>query len=721
MKLSLILFIILSSITILVSIVLGAFVFGMFFQTFEDNLKTDTSSRIEESLDIISRSMFERYSDMLIMTNSEHPIMSSDNVKNKLKLLHTYEQSSKSYISFSIYDHDGKKILDTRNFGINNTARSEEFFDTAMKGNIYHDSSPIYSPELNQYMIRLSGPVYDQDKNITGVLVANTSTLSITNVVNQYFQKSQVEIISKDDLIIFSNYNQSSLFTQVDYPILQKNQYDNDNFFIFAGVQKAYLDYPGSQWTMLVKIPKDEFFRKMAMPQMVFALTSSLVVIGTIIFSIWVSRTISRPILDLRNAAIQIQNGNYVDIKKEGTDETKELASAFNVMSKSIKNYNKNLEDLNTIVNTATEVSITDPDGKIIYVNDKFCETSKYSRPELIGNDHRILKSGSNTDEFYKNMWDTITRGEIWSGEIKNTNKDGEDYWVKTVIMPFKDRSGNIYQFMSIRTDITEQKLIQEQLNKAILDIKNNEFIIKEQLEAIKKIDKQKDEFSSMVSHELKSPLLPILGYCELLGDPESNKNLTKDQKEAILEITNSAEQLNKITHDVLDAQKLEMDRMSLNFTSFDVHILLDDLLKSYAPITSKKNITLEIKDDLHYMINSDRVRLRQVFDNLIRNALDFVPRDAGWIHIGAIDKNDHIIFYVKDNGIGISQEKQKELFRKFYQVDASHTRSHGGTGLGLVICKSLIEIMGGTIWVESTPGNGTTFYFMLSKDQRKS
>ena len=211
------------------------------------------------------------------------------------------------------------------------------------------------------------------------------------------------------------------------------------------------------------------------------------------------------------------------------------------------------------------------------------------------------------------------------------------------------------------------------------------------------------------------------MGYCELLGDPESNKNLTKDQKEAISEIANSAEQLNKITHDVLDAQKLEMNRLSLNFTSFDVHILLDDLLKSYTPIISEKNIILEIKDDLHYMINSDRIRLRQVFDNLIRNAIDFVPRDVGRIHIGVIDKNVHVVFYVKDNGIGISQEKQEELFKKFYQVDASYTRSHGGTGLGLVICKSLIEIMGGTIWVESTPGTGTTFYFMLSKDQRKS
>ncbi|GEM_PF-2130046 len=719
MKLSFILFIVLSGITILTTILLGAFVFEIFFNILEDNLKTSTEDLINSSLDAISHSMFERYNDMLILTNDEHPIMTSDNIINKLILLHTFEQSSKSYLAFSIYDNDGKKILDTRNVGINNTASSEEFFNTAIKGEIYFDKIPTYSTDLNQNTIRFSGPVYDQDKNIVGVLVANTSTLPINDILNRHFQKSQTEIISKDGIIIFSNYDKASLFTPSDYQI-QKKQY-SDNFFIFSGIQKGYLDYPSSEWVMLVKTSKDYLWRDMVNHQITFTLISTIIVVGIIVVSVWLSQIISRPLLNLKNTAMQIQNGNYVEIKKEGTDETKELASAFNVMSKSIKNYNKNLEDLHTVVDVAAEVSITDSDGKILHVNDKFCETSKYTHSELIGQNHRILKSEFHPPEFFKNMWDTITRGEIWSGEIKNKNKNGEYYWLKTVIMPFKDISGNIYQYMSIRTNITEQKRAQEQLNKALLNIKISELTIKEQLNEIKKIDKQKDEFSSMVSHELKSPLLPILGYCELLSDPESNKNLTEDQKEAISEITNSAEQLNKITHDVLDAQKLEMNRLSLNFTSFDVHILLDDLLKSYALIISEKNITLEIKDDLHYMINSDRIRLRQVFDNLIRNAIDFVPRNAGRIHIGAIDKNDHVVFYVKDNGIGISQEKQKELFRKFYQIDASYTRLHGGTGLGLVICKSLIEIMGGTIWVESTPDTGTTFYFMLSKNQRKS
>ena len=719
MKLNFMLFIVLISIMTFI-IILFAIIFGMLFQNLEINVKNNTSLLVETSLDTISTSMFERYSDMMILTAVDHPIMSSNNIKDKLSLLHTFEKSSKSYMSFSIYDHDRKKILDTRNIGINNTASSEELFDTALKGELYSDSIPIYSSEINQYIIRFAGPVYDQDKNIIGVLVANTSILHIHNTINQHFKNSQAYIISKEGIIIFSNHNRTSMFTQINYPILQKNQYDDNMFFIFTDIQKNHFDYPNSQWTMLIKISKDELFGELYLQQLLFIIFSSVVMIGSIIFSIWISKVISYPILDLRNAALQIQHGNYVEVREKGTDETKELASAFNIMSKSIKTYHKNLEDLNTIVNASVEVSITDTDGKIIYVNDKFCVASKYTHSELIGSNHRILKSGLHTDEFYKNMWDTITRGEIWHGELKNNDKNGEGYWVKMVIMPFKDLSDNTYQFMALRTDITEQKLIQEQLSKALYDIKIHELTIKEHLKEIKKIDKQKDEFASMISHELKSPLLPILGYCELLSDPESNKNLTKDQKEAIFEIANSAEQLNKITHDVLDAQKLEMNMMYLDFTSFNIRDFFDELLKSYAPITNEKHIVLEIKNNISCMINSDRVRIRQVFDNLIRNAIDFTSPVVGRIDIGVIDKNDHVVFYVKDNGSGIPQEKQKELFKKFYQVDASHTRSHGGTGLGLVICKSLIEIMGGIIWVESTSGNGTTFQFALPKDQRK-
>jgi PAS domain S-box-containing protein len=688
----------LSGVTILVTILLGAFVFGMFFKNLEDNLKTNTEHMIDYSLDTISRYMFERYSDIVILTDMNHPIMTSNNIKNKLELLHTFEQSSKSYLSFSIYDDNGKKILDTRNIGINDIANSEEFFNTAIKGEIYYDKIPIFSSELNQYTIRFSGPIYDQDKNITGVLVANTSILTINTILEQDFQNAQIDIISKEGIIIFSNYNRTSLFTQIDSSLLK--QYSIGDYFIFNGVQKTYLDYPSSEWTMLAKMSKDDLFRELSEQQVIYTIISSIIVIIVISFSLWLSRTISSPLHNLRNGALQIQKGDYITVKEEGTDETKELASAFNAMSKSIKRYNKNLEDLHAIVDIATEVSITDPNGKIIYVNDKFCETSKYTRSELIGQNHRILKSGLHSSEFFKNMWDTINRGEIWSGEIKNKNKNNKYYWVKTVIMPFKDDLNNIQQFMSIRTDITEIHESREKIN--------------EQLVQLKKTNKQKDEFISMISHELKSPIFPIIGYCDLLKDPELSKNFNSLHLEALDEITSNAKKLQRITEDLLDVHRIHMKKLQYNITKLSLAEFATRIIKEHITLMEKKQIEFCVLPVEDQIIESDVHRLMQVITNMIRNAVDFVPDKNGKITVSIHSESEYAIFSVKDNGTGIAKEKQHELFTPFYQVDTSATRSHGGTGLGLAICKGLVEGLGGKIWIESEEGKGSTFFFSI-------
>lgn len=696
--------------------IMGSVIFTVLFHYLENIMKDSTSNLISDTLEDISKFMHERHADMQILTDPEHPIMTSDNIGDKSFVLHTFETSSRSYLSFSIYDNNGKKILDTRNIGLNETVSDEEFFNIAMQGKIFQDQIPIFSKELNENVIRLSGPVYDQNKKISGVLLANIPTFQLYTIVNEHFPTSQADVISKNNIIIFSNYNRTSISTPINIPILQKNQYEDKEFFIFTNIAKTD-DYPDLQWSLLVKINKDDFYKEAYAQRDIFIIVSLLVILGSIMFSVLFSRHITTGIFALKNTVKQMESGNYTETKLEGPKEIKDLILAFNNMSNSIKDYVRELSELNVLVNNAVEVSITDPDGNITHVNDRFCNLSKYSRQEIIGKNHRILKSGAHPDEFYKNMWDTIKAGKMWSGEIKNISKDGDYYWVKTTIMPFKDNSGKIYQYMSLRTDITKEKTIQENLYKALEQIKKNEFLIREQLIEIQQIDKQKDEFASMVSHELKTPLLPILGYCEILSNPELNKNLTSDQKDSILEITNSAEHLNIIIQDVLDAQKLEMSKMTLNYTSFDVYTLLDCIIKSFLPVATKKNISLEIEDDINCIINCDRSRLRQVFDNLIKNSIDFVSRDTGWIHVGAYDKGNEILFYVQDNGIGIPEEEQKKIFKKFYQVDTSHTRIHGGTGLGLVICKGLIEAMKGTIWVESTSRSGTTFYFIIPKN----
>jgi signal transduction histidine kinase len=145
---------------------------------------------------------------------------------------------------------------------------------------------------------------------------------------------------------------------------------------------------------------------------------------------------------------------------------------------------------------------------------------------------------------------------------------------------------------------------------------------------------------------------------------------------------------------------------------------MIDEALTDFKNISEHKKIQFtNSTKEKNLIIKSDKVRLKQVLNNLIYNAIDFVPETTGKIEINVQTKGFEIIFYVKDNGVGISSEKQKDLFKKFYQLDMSHSREHGGTGLGLSICKGILEGLGGKIWLESDLVQGTTFYFAIPKE----
>jgi len=357
------------------------------------------------------------------------------------------------------------------------------------------------------------------------------------------------------------------------------------------------------------------------------------------------------------------------------------------------------IENIQKALDQSSIVAITDKDGTITYANKKFCDVSKYSKEEIIGQNHRILKSGLHPPIFFSQMWTTISSGKIWQGDIKNKAKDDTYYWMRTTIMPISDHKHNTKQFVSIRTDVTE--------------LYEAKATVLEQLKEIKKLQNQKAEYYAVISHELKSPLMPIIGWCEVLID-ESTKN-DKERKLAITEIYDNSKRLLQLITDMLDIQKLELDKTNIIKEEFRVNGFIHDMIADYRKISERYKIKLIDKTKNNITINTDRHLLNQVFSNLVNNAIDFVPSGTGLIEIKIESQNDIIVFSVKDNGIGISKEKQKELFTKFHHGGSSHPRKLGGTGLGLTICKRIIENLGGKIWVESE-GKGATFYFTIPK-----
>lgn len=427
-----------------------------------------------------------------------------------------------------------------------------------------------------------------------------------------------------------------------------------------------------------------------------------------LVLGFFISKSFSDPLKNIILGIDHVKNGDLeFVIKKEGSEEHHKIIDAFNQMTTYIKESQITLkqqllqiENLQSSLDNSSIVAITDKDGTITYVNKKFCDISKYSKEELIGQNHSILKSGFHNAEFYQNIWKTISSGKIWQGDIKNKAKDGTFYWVRTTITPFIGKDGKPAQYIAVRTDVTELYAQKD--------------TIESQFQELKKTDGQKDEFISMISHELKSPIFPIIGYCDLLREPELSKNFNILHFEALDEITSNAERLRRITEDLLDVNRINMKKLPYKIKKFSLAKFATRIAKEHAHLMKEKQIEFYVLPVEDQIIESDEQRLMQVIGNIIRNAVDFVPNKDGKITVNIRSKSGHITFSVKDNGVGMSKENQHELFAPFYQVDSSATRKHGGAGLGLAICKGIVEDLGGKIWVESDAGKGSTFFFSV-------
>ncbi len=231
-------------------------------------------------------------------------------------------------------------------------------------------------------------------------------------------------------------------------------------------------------------------------------------------------------------------------------------------------------------------------------------------------------------------------------------------------------------------------------------------------------IDTRKEEFASMVTHELRSPLTPIMGYCEALQRPKIMGKLTDKQLGAVDKIFSNSKRLQKLIGDVLDAQKLDMDKVVFDKREFEVDKLLDDIIEDFKFISKDSKIKIINKNTEKFVLKSDVNRINQVISNLVYNAVDFVAKNTGKIEIDAKQEDQSIVFSVRDNGIGIKTEDKAKLFKKFYQIDTSDTRKHGGAGLGLAICKGMVEKLGGKIWLESKINQGSIFYFSIPEER---
>ena len=222
-----------------------------------------------------------------------------------------------------------------------------------------------------------------------------------------------------------------------------------------------------------------------------------------------------------------------------------------------------------------------------------------------------------------------------------------------------------------------------------------------------------RNDILSVFKHEILTPLVPISGHAQMLSDKGFLGHLNKSQLESIEEISINVRKLEDVINKVLELQAVEKHLVVYHMNKTNVRNVAESLLSEIQQdMKNEPEIINLIPDELSVI--TDGTCLKRVLKYFLDNSIDFVPAGKGRIEVGAYFKDSNVIFYVKDNGIGIPKDKQGNIFKKFYQIDSSYTRTHVGMGLGLAICKGIIEGLGGKIWFESKQGEGTTFYFSL-------
>lgn len=411
--------------------------------------------------------------------------------------------------------------------------------------------------------------------------------------------------------------------------------------------------------------------------------------------------------------AVGNKQGNYTETDIQ--ELTLLMEGVWNVIKQ--RNYERDISEIaerfKALHNASFGGIVIHDKGKIIECNQGLSEISGYTYDELIGMDGLQLIAPGLRDL----VMSKIREGYEKSYEAMGMRKNGDLY-------PLRLEARNIpYMGKKVRTvefrDITDQKETEKRIvdankllekSKSDLMVKNTELqLAKEKAE---ESDRLKTAFLHNISHEIRTPLNAISGFAGLLNKPD----LTEEKRKSYVSIIqSSSNQLISIVTDILTISSIETKQEKLNVSDVCVNNVMVELLAIFNQQALNQNITLYASQQLsdsQSEIKTDRTKLTQVLTNLLTNALKFT-HDGG-VEFGYTQEDGFLLFHVKDSGIGIEPEYHDKIFERFGQADKSINKIYGGTGLGLAISKAFVELLGGKIWVESQPGNGSTFYFTI-------
>jgi two-component system, sensor histidine kinase and response regulator len=395
-----------------------------------------------------------------------------------------------------------------------------------------------------------------------------------------------------------------------------------------------------------------------------------------------------------RQAELEALNESLAERTLEMTNENAERKRAEDESRRSEEQFRKSMEY------AAIGMALVAPDGRWLRVNRALCRIVGYCESELLATDFQAITHPDDLEADLTNVRKMLA-GEIDTYEMEKRciHKDGHPVSIQLNASLVRDALGQPEHFISQIQDITERKRQQRELATA--------------RDAALESARLKAEFLANMSHEIRTPMNGIIGMTGLLFDSP----LDAEQRDFVETIRTCGDTLLTLINDILDFSKIEAGKMSFETIDFDLRNAVEGVVELLAERAQSKRLELVslVHQDVLTSLRGDPGRLRQVLMNLVGNAIKFT--EHGEVIVRAVrhsegDREITIRFTVQDTGIGINDEASRRLFEAFSQADGSTTRKYGGTGLGLAISKRLVELMGGEIGVDSTPGEGATFWF---------
>ena len=574
--------------------------------------------------------------------------------------------------------------------------------------------------------VRLNSKIED-----VNTLIGSTSVGAIWNLDNDLLKKNLEAFIDDKEIVrIGIENNEKTLKLEVFGDSISKNEEIRvEEFPIMRATQKI----ADAQVVYTLKY-LDEKVRDTIVS--IIKLTFWLSVISTFVIFL-ISRFLLLPIGEIVFGLQKVDNGEYsYSMKLKTNDEFKEIEKFFNKMIGTIKkdidlreknkqqleeknqqlkneietrqkaenNLTKSEERYRLMADNATDIiSQITPDGIYKYISNACEKLLGYTYAELIGRNSYFYVHKNDFEKVriaHTNIIENSTDDTI---AYRIRHKNGNYIWFETsykLMRPNDDDDGLLITCVS--REITLRKQYEGELKKAKQKAEESDLL--------------KSAFLANMSHEIRTPMNGIVGFSDLLRKP----TLSVEKRNMYVELINqSSTELLTIINDILDISKIEANQLNISKSEFDVGSLLNDLYSFFKNDLEqkKKEIDLRFVIDLpedKNTIFTDANRLKQVLTNLVNNAVKFTKKGYIEMKCKFVEDKDIYLFVVKDTGIGIPSDQTDNVFERFLQVDNSSTREFGGTGLGLPICKGIVSLLGGEIWVVSDTGQGTEFSFTI-------